>query len=90
MNGLTAVARLATVPQGAHAPLRLRPRLGSVSRRGYGVDRAPTDHRCAAGRTYSNDPDLVGTLLFGDLDDDEAEMPGPELDVDKAWHFSFS
>ncbi len=28
----------------------------------------------------------VNELLYGDLDDDEAEMPEPELDLDKAWH----
>ena len=33
-----------------------------------------------------DDPDTVSTLLYGDLDDDDAEMPEPELDVDKAWH----
>jgi Domain of unknown function (DUF1877) len=34
-----------------------------------------------------DDPTRVGALLFGEFDDDEdAEMPEPELDVDKAWH----
>jgi hypothetical protein len=28
----------------------------------------------------------VDMLLYGDLDDDEAEMPEPELDLDKSWH----
>jgi Domain of unknown function (DUF1877) len=32
------------------------------------------------------DPATVDTLLYGDLDDDEAEMPEPELDLDKSWH----
>lgn len=33
------------------------------------------------------DPTAVDTLLYGDLDDDdEAEMPEPELDLDKSWH----
>lgn len=31
------------------------------------------------------DPTAVDTLLYGDLDD-EAEMPEPELDLDKSWH----
>jgi hypothetical protein len=25
-------------------------------------------------------------VLYGDLDDDDAEMPEPELDLDKHWH----
>ncbi|MCI4066073.1 YfbM family protein [Micromonospora sp. R77] len=32
------------------------------------------------------DPTAVDRLLYGDLDDDEAEMPEPELDLDKSWH----
>lgn len=32
------------------------------------------------------DADVVEALLYGDLDDDQAEMPEPELDLDKAWH----
>lgn len=32
------------------------------------------------------DPTAVDALLYGDLDDDEAEMPEPELDLDKSWH----
>jgi hypothetical protein len=32
------------------------------------------------------DPTAVDALLSGDLDDDEAEMPEPELDLDKSWH----
>ncbi|PSK67919.1 hypothetical protein B0E53_00190 [Micromonospora sp. MH33] len=32
------------------------------------------------------DPTAVDALLYGDLNDDEAEMPEPELDLDKAWH----
>jgi hypothetical protein len=32
------------------------------------------------------DPTAVDTLLYGDLHDDEAEMPDPELDLDKSWH----
>ncbi|MFE9201163.1 YfbM family protein [Micromonospora sp. NPDC007230] len=32
------------------------------------------------------DPSVVDMLLYGDLDDDEAEMPEPELDLDKSWH----
>lgn len=33
-----------------------------------------------------DDPETVEALLFGDLDDDDAEMPEPELDLDKFWH----
>ncbi|MFG2039544.1 YfbM family protein [Dactylosporangium sp. NPDC048998] len=32
------------------------------------------------------DPAKVDDLLYGDLDDDQAEMPEPELDLDKSWH----
>ena len=32
------------------------------------------------------DPTAVDALLYGDLDDDEAEMPEPELDLDRSWH----
>ncbi|MEU7904355.1 YfbM family protein [Actinoplanes sp. NPDC049118] len=32
------------------------------------------------------DPATADTLLYGDLDDDEAEMPEPELDLEKSWH----
>lgn len=28
----------------------------------------------------------VGVLLYGDLDDDDAEMPEPELDLGRFWH----
>ncbi|MEU2662184.1 YfbM family protein [Micromonospora sp. AMSO12t] len=31
------------------------------------------------------DPTAVDELIYGDLDD-EAEMPEPELDLDKSWH----
>lgn len=37
-------------------------------------------------RVVLDDPTAVGTLLYGDLDDDDAEMPDPELDLDKSWH----
>ncbi|MDG4780721.1 YfbM family protein [Micromonospora sp. WMMD961] len=33
-----------------------------------------------------NNPEAVGALLYGDLDDDDAEMPDPELDLGKSWH----
>jgi hypothetical protein len=33
-----------------------------------------------------DDPDTVESLLFGDLDDDDADMPEPDLDLDKSWH----
>jgi hypothetical protein len=37
-------------------------------------------------RAVLEDPSTVGTLLFGDLDDEDAEMPEPELDIGKSWH----
>ncbi|MFD0974197.1 YfbM family protein [Plantactinospora endophytica] len=37
-------------------------------------------------RAVLNDPEAVGALLYGDLDDDDAEMPDPELDLGKSWH----
>src|SRR5215471_13774982 len=37
-------------------------------------------------RAVHEDPAAVTTLLFGDLDDDDAEMPDPDMDVDKSWH----
>lgn len=37
-------------------------------------------------RRVLDDPATVDTLLYGDLDDDQAEMPDPELDLDKSWH----
>ncbi|MEU4424026.1 YfbM family protein [Actinoplanes sp. NPDC024001] len=45
-------------------------------------------HRLSAARLQEalDDPSVVETLLFGDLDDDDAEMPEPELDLDKSWH----
>lgn len=36
-------------------------------------------------RAVRDDPTTVDTLLYGDLDDD-AEMPDPELDLNKSWH----
>ena len=33
-----------------------------------------------------DDPTTADVLLFGDLDDDDAEMPDPELDLGKNWH----
>lgn len=32
------------------------------------------------------DPAAAETLLYGDIDDDDGEMPDPELDLDKTWH----
>lgn len=32
------------------------------------------------------DESVVDLLLYGDLDDDDAEMPEPELDLGKSWH----
>ncbi|MER7002836.1 YfbM family protein [Dactylosporangium sp. NPDC000555] len=37
-------------------------------------------------REVLEDPAKVDELLYGDLDDDEAEMPDPALDLDKSWH----
>ncbi|MFG1780510.1 DUF1877 family protein [Micromonospora sp. NPDC049051] len=37
-------------------------------------------------RTVLDDPTMVDPLLFGDLDDDDAGMPDPELDLNKSWH----
>jgi hypothetical protein len=36
-------------------------------------------------RAVLDDPAAVSELLYGDLDDD-AEMPEPDLDLDKNWH----
>ncbi|MEU4693940.1 YfbM family protein [Actinoplanes sp. NPDC023714] len=33
-----------------------------------------------------DDPSTVEKILYGELDDDDAEMPEPELDLDKSWH----
>ena len=37
-------------------------------------------------RLVLDDPAQVSALLYGDLDDEDAEMPDPELDLDKSWH----
>ncbi|MCG5436432.1 YfbM family protein [Micromonospora sp. PSH25] len=37
-------------------------------------------------RAVLDDPATVSLRLFGDLDDDDAEMPDPELDLHKSWH----
>ncbi|WP_330441212.1 YfbM family protein [Micromonospora sp. NBC_00821] len=37
-------------------------------------------------RAVLDDPTTVSLLLFGDLDDEDAEMPDPELDLHKSWH----
>lgn len=37
-------------------------------------------------RLVLTEPAMADTLLYGDLDDDDAEMPEPELDLGKAWH----
>ncbi|MEV4481497.1 YfbM family protein [Micromonospora coxensis] len=47
------------------------------------IGRALSAEELAAVRA---DPTAVDVLLYGDLDDDEAEMPEPELDLDKSWH----
>jgi hypothetical protein len=33
-----------------------------------------------------DDPATVDALLFGDPDDEDGEMPEPELDLGKSWH----
>jgi hypothetical protein len=44
--------------------------------------------RLSAGHLQAvlDDPATVAKLLYGDLDDDDAEMPEPDLDLDKSWH----
>jgi hypothetical protein len=37
-------------------------------------------------RAVMDAPTTVRALLYGDLDDDDAEMPEPELDLGKSWH----
>ncbi|MFK4246146.1 YfbM family protein [Micromonospora chokoriensis] len=37
-------------------------------------------------RAMLDDPTSVSLLLFGDLDDEDVEMPDPELDLHKSWH----
>ena len=37
-------------------------------------------------RALIDDPSTADGLLYGDVDDDDAEMPEPELDLDKSWH----
>ena len=37
-------------------------------------------------RAVLDAPTTVDALLYGDLDDDDAEMPDPELDLGKSWH----
>jgi hypothetical protein len=37
-------------------------------------------------RAVSDAPSKVDALLHGDLHDDDAEMPDPELDLGKSWH----
>jgi hypothetical protein len=37
-------------------------------------------------RVVLDDPSAVDALLYGDLDDEDAEMPEPELDLGKSWH----
>ena len=33
-----------------------------------------------------DDQARVAKLVYGDLDDDDADMPEPDLDLDKSWH----
>jgi hypothetical protein len=40
----------------------------------------------AEWRAVLDDPSTVDALLYGDVDDDDAEMPEPELDLGKSWH----
>lgn len=37
-------------------------------------------------RAVLDDPTKVNALLYGDLDDEGAATPEPDLDLDKAWH----
>lgn len=37
-------------------------------------------------RAVLDAPATVDVLLYGDLGDDDAEMPEPELDLGKYWH----
>jgi Domain of unknown function (DUF1877) len=37
-------------------------------------------------RGVLDDPTLIDGLLYGDLEDEDAEMPEPQLDIDKSWH----
>lgn len=37
-------------------------------------------------KSVTDDPATVEALIYGDVEDDDAEMPDPELDVDKSWH----
>jgi hypothetical protein len=37
-------------------------------------------------RAVLDEPSTASTLLYGDLNDEDAEMPDPELDLDKSWH----
>src|ERR1043166_3497100 len=45
-------------------------------------------HRLSAeqSQVLLDDPSAVDRLLYGDLDDEDAEMPEPNLDLGKAWH----
>jgi len=46
-------------------------------------------HRLSADELQAvlEDPTVVTSLIFGDLDDDDdADMPDPDLDLDKSWH----
>ncbi|GID62118.1 hypothetical protein J3R03_003251 [Actinoplanes couchii] len=37
-------------------------------------------------KSVTDDPAAVETLIYGDVEDDDAEMPDPQLDLDKSWH----
>jgi len=37
-------------------------------------------------KSVTDNPAAVDALIYGDVEDDDAEMPEPELDLDKSWH----
>lgn len=37
-------------------------------------------------RAVVDDPAVINALVYGDLQDEDAEMPEPDLDLDKSWH----
>jgi Domain of unknown function (DUF1877) len=73
---------------GTDRSLRDSRRSDRVRERGYTVGMVLIGRRLSTAELQAvlDDPAAVGTLLYGDLDDDDAEMPEPSLDLDKAWH----
>ena len=45
-------------------------------------------HRLSADELQAvlDDPTVATSLIYGDLDDEDADMPDPDLDLDKSWH----